>query len=89
MRGGDHLLKRASREFVRNVLWMLGGFGLLGAILVFATQLPLLGGGSLRWHLRVRFGGDSHSGGALERRARRDFPHWPQLPWRTTRGRQS
>ena len=42
-RRGGHLLKRASREFVRNVLWMLGVFGLLGAILVFATQLPLLG----------------------------------------------
>jgi uncharacterized membrane protein YgcG len=37
------LLKRASREFLRNLLWMLLVFGLLGAILVFATQLPLLG----------------------------------------------
>jgi hypothetical protein len=43
MRGSMPLLKRAGREFVRNMLWMLGVFGLLGVILVFATQLPLLG----------------------------------------------
>jgi hypothetical protein len=42
MRDG-HLLKRAGREFVRTLIWMLVVFGLLGAILVFATQLPLLG----------------------------------------------
>jgi hypothetical protein len=38
-----HLLKRAGREFVRTLIWMLVVFGLLGATLVFATQLPLLG----------------------------------------------
>jgi hypothetical protein len=37
------LLKRAGREFARNLTWLLAGFGLLGAILVLATQLPLLG----------------------------------------------
>ena len=42
MRDG-HLLKRAGREFVNNLAWMLVVFGSLGAILVFATQLPLLG----------------------------------------------
>jgi hypothetical protein len=43
MHGAGHLLKRAGREFVRNLIWMLVVFGALGAILVFATQLPLLG----------------------------------------------
>jgi hypothetical protein len=43
MRGTVPLLKRAGREFVRSLAWMLGVFGLLGAILVFAKQLPLLG----------------------------------------------
>ena len=37
------LLKRGSREFLRNLLWMVAAFGALGAILIFATQLPLLG----------------------------------------------
>ena len=39
----EYLLKRAGREFVRNLIWLLVVFGLLGAILVVATQLPLLG----------------------------------------------
>jgi hypothetical protein len=43
MRGAGHLLKRASREFVRNMVWMLAVFGALAAILVFAINLPLLG----------------------------------------------
>jgi len=38
-----HLLKRAGTEFVRNLLWMLMVFGLLGAILIAATDLPLVG----------------------------------------------
>jgi hypothetical protein len=38
-----HLLKRADTEFVRNLLWMLMVFGLLGAILIAATDLPLVG----------------------------------------------
>jgi hypothetical protein len=42
MRDG-HLLKRAGREFAKNLMWMAVVFGSLGAILVFATQLPLLG----------------------------------------------
>ena len=42
MRDG-HLQKRVGREFVNNLAWMLALFGSLGAILVFATQLPLLG----------------------------------------------
>jgi vacuolar-type H+-ATPase subunit I/STV1 len=43
MRAAGHLLKRTGREFVRNVIWLLAIFGLLGAILVYATDLPLLG----------------------------------------------
>ena len=43
MRRDGHLLKRGGREFVKNLAWMLAVFGSLGAILVFATQLPLLG----------------------------------------------
>jgi hypothetical protein len=43
VRGAGHLLKRAGREFVRNLMWMLAVFGAMGAVLVFATQLPLLG----------------------------------------------
>ncbi len=35
--------KRVGREFVKNLAWMLGGLGALGAILVLATHLPLLG----------------------------------------------
>jgi hypothetical protein len=35
--------KRVGSEFVKNLLWMLAGFGALGGILVFATDLPLLG----------------------------------------------
>ncbi len=42
MRGAGHL-KRAGREFVKNLAWLLAVFGALGVILVFATQLPLLG----------------------------------------------
>src|SRR3712207_5529507 len=80
MREVVHFPKRMSREFVKNLAWMLGGFGALGVILVFATHLPLLGGGGLRWRLRVRHGGDGHGGGALERRARRAVPQWPQPP---------
>jgi uncharacterized membrane protein YgcG len=38
-----HLLKRAGREFVRNLLWMFVAFGLLVAILIFATSLTLVG----------------------------------------------
>jgi hypothetical protein len=43
MRAAGHLLKRAGREFVRNLMWMLAVFGALGVILVFATHLPLVG----------------------------------------------
>ena len=43
MREVVHSPKRMSREFVKNLAWMLGGFGALGVILVFATHLPLLG----------------------------------------------
>jgi hypothetical protein len=38
-----NLLKRAGKEFVRNLAWLLAAFGVLGVILVFATHLPLLG----------------------------------------------
>ena len=42
MRDG-HLLKRAGREFAKNLLWMAVVFGLLAAVLVAATNLPLVG----------------------------------------------
>src|SRR5215208_7372988 len=42
MRDG-HLLKRAGREFAKNLLWMAVVFGLLAAVLVVATYLPLVG----------------------------------------------
>jgi hypothetical protein len=42
MRDG-HLLKRAGREFAKNLLWMAVVFGLLAAVLVLATNLPLVG----------------------------------------------
>jgi hypothetical protein len=42
MRDG-HLLRRAGREFVKNLLWMGVVFGLLAAVLVVATNLPLVG----------------------------------------------
>jgi hypothetical protein len=38
-----HLLSRAGTEFVRNLLWMLMVFGLLRAISIAATDLPLVG----------------------------------------------
>jgi uncharacterized membrane protein YgcG len=42
MRDG-HLLKRAGREFAKNLTWMVVAFGALAAILVAATDLPLVG----------------------------------------------
>jgi hypothetical protein len=42
MRDG-HLLKRAGREFAKNLIWMAVVFGSLAAILVAATDLPLVG----------------------------------------------
>ena len=42
MRDG-HLLRRAGREFAKNLLWMVVAFGALAAILVAATELPLVG----------------------------------------------
>jgi predicted signal transduction protein with EAL and GGDEF domain len=42
MRDG-HLLKRAGREFARNLLWMAVVLGVLAAILVAATDLQLAG----------------------------------------------
>jgi hypothetical protein len=42
MRDG-HLLKRAGREFAKNLLWMAVVLGSLAAILVAATDLPLAG----------------------------------------------
>jgi len=43
MRSSGHLLRRAGREFVKNLLWMGVVFGLLAAVLVLATNLPLVG----------------------------------------------
>ena len=39
----EHLWKRAGREFPKNAIWMAVVFGSLGAILVAATDLPLVG----------------------------------------------
>ena len=41
--GDGHLVKRAGREFARNLLWMAVVLGALAAILVAATDLPLAG----------------------------------------------
>src|SRR5687768_9269990 len=43
MSSSGHLLKRAGREFVGNLIWMGVVFGSLAAILVAATDLPLVG----------------------------------------------
>jgi vacuolar-type H+-ATPase subunit I/STV1 len=42
MRDG-HLLKRAGREFAKNLIWMAVVFGLLVAVLAAATDLSLVG----------------------------------------------
>jgi uncharacterized membrane protein YgcG len=42
MRDG-HLLRRAGREFAKNLIWMVVAFGAMAAILVAATDLPLVG----------------------------------------------
>ena len=42
IRNDGHLLQRVGREFVKNAIWMVV-FGALGAILVAATDLPLVG----------------------------------------------
>jgi hypothetical protein len=42
MRDG-HLLNRWGREFAKNLIWMAVVFGSLAAILVAATDLPLVG----------------------------------------------
>src|SRR3712207_751376 len=38
-----HLLKRAGREFGRNLIWMVVAFGPLAAVLIFAPNITLLG----------------------------------------------
>lgn len=43
MRSSRHLLKRAGREFAKNLLWMAVVLGSLAAILIAATDLPLVG----------------------------------------------
>jgi hypothetical protein len=43
MRSSGHLLRRAGREFVRNLIWMGVVFGLLAAVLAAATDLSLVG----------------------------------------------
>jgi hypothetical protein len=43
MRSSGHLLKRAGREFAKNLLWMAVVLGSLAAILIAATDLPLVG----------------------------------------------
>jgi hypothetical protein len=43
MSSSGHLMKRAGTEFAKNVIWMGVVFGSLAAILVAATNLPLVG----------------------------------------------
>jgi hypothetical protein len=43
MRSSGHLLRRAGREFAKNLIWMVVAFGALAAILVATTDLPLVG----------------------------------------------
>jgi hypothetical protein len=43
MRDDGHLLRHVGREFAKNLIWMAVVFGSLGAILVAATDLPLVG----------------------------------------------
>ncbi len=43
MHNDGHLLQRVGREFVKNAIWMVVVFGALGAILVAATDLPMVG----------------------------------------------
>jgi hypothetical protein len=43
MRSSGHLLRRAGREFVRNLIWMALVFGSLAAILAAVTDLSLVG----------------------------------------------
>ena len=43
MRSSGNLLKRAGREFSKNLLWMAVVLGSLAAILVAATDLPPVG----------------------------------------------
>ena len=43
MRSSGHLLRRAGREFVRNLIWMGVVSGLLAAVLAAATDLSLVG----------------------------------------------
>jgi len=43
MRSSGHLLQRAGRELVKNLLWMGVVFGVLAAVLVLAMNLPLVG----------------------------------------------
>jgi hypothetical protein len=43
MRSSGHLLRRAGREFVRNLIWMGVVPGLLAAVLAAATDLSLVG----------------------------------------------
>jgi uncharacterized RDD family membrane protein YckC len=42
MRDG-HLLKRAGKEFAKNLIWMAVVLGLLVAVLAATTDLPLVG----------------------------------------------
>jgi hypothetical protein len=43
MRSSGHLLKRAGREFAKNIVWMAVVFGSMAAVLAAATDLSLIG----------------------------------------------
>jgi hypothetical protein len=43
MRSSGHLLRRAGREFVRNLIWMAVVFGSPAAILAASTDLSVVG----------------------------------------------
>jgi uncharacterized membrane protein len=75
MRDG-HLLQRVGREFVKNAIWMVVVFGALGAILVAATDLPLVGVAVFVGAFVAMLAVIMDRGSILERRPRGYFPRW-------------
>jgi hypothetical protein len=81
MRDG-HLLKRAGREFVRNLIWMAVVFGSLAAILAAVTDLSLVEvmafvGVCVAHDEEPRLGGHADSGSPPETRG----GEWPGGGW--------
>jgi hypothetical protein len=59
MRGTLRSPKRAGKEFVRNLIWVLVVFGPLDTLVLFSAGIPLVLGVGFRRRLRVRNGGDT------------------------------